>query len=629
MSKNLDLSLRLNYRDGNFSAGIGRATSQMHNFSSSAQSGLGKITAQVRRLNSELNGFSTITKMAGGYFGFQAMKSVFDANLDFSKNLLEMKQTGEMSAKQMAGAKAAIMKLSGEMLQTPQEMLDGLRAFTTAGEKYEFALAAVGETARTATAFFSRPVEIANMDVDLKQKMGLGAEDLKSAHNRLLYHARSGRYETKAMSMDAPRTLNTMAQVGLTGMPGVNLMGALTQRLMRLAPTTQPAEVATYMEHFMGHLTQPHYVKGLMSAGINVKKFMPGGKFGGVDKDGNAIGGQKAVDGFLSFLDALNKKGLTDPFKMGEAGFREMYTQKAAMQSLQDVGELRKALTAGDEAAKNDLVGAAFAEIKQADFGKVKMAEIEVEKMKLSGAATGGTGIVADAMGWASEHKAATALGVGGALMGGRFLWNKFTGVSGGSGGFGGALGSHGAVQSVYVSNWPAGMLSPGEALRQKRDGRENTAIGGAVPAGSTPTQTRVGMALGGFKGALKFGAPLAVGLGAWDAYQISSDDSITEKQKNDAYGKVAGGTVGGLVGAGIGGSIGALFGGVGAIPGAMVGGAIGDIIGEKIAAWMQQEKSVMSDFKEREPVRVIVDVQHGNITAWVNEANTRTARRN
>lgn len=628
MSKNLDLFLRMNYQGGNLAAGISRATGQVRSFASSATSGFGKMHDQVRKLNAELNGFSTITRMAGGYLGFQAMKGVFSANLDFHKNLLEMKQTGEMSAKQMAGAKKAIMQLSGEMLQTPQEMLEGLRAFTTAGEKYEFALAAVGETARTATAFFSRPVEIANMDVDLKQKMGLGSDDLKSAHNRLLYHARSGRYETKAMSMDAPRTLNTMAQAGLTGMEGVNLMGALTQRLMRLAPTTQPSEVATYMEHFMGHLTQPHYVKGLKKAGIDVKKFMPGGKFGGVDKDGKAIGGQKAVEGFLAFLDALNAKGLKDPFKMGEAGFREMYTQKAAMQSLQDVGELRKALTAGDEASNLDLVGAAFAEIKQADFGKVKMAEIEVEKMKLGDPATGGTGVVAGAMGWASENKTATALGVGGALVGGRLLWKRFRG--GGSGALGGAMGGVGGAQSVFVTNWPAGMLGPGEALKQKRDGRGNTTVGGAAPAGGSPSPSKNRMALGGLKGALKFGAPLAVGLGAWEAYQVSGDEALTEEQKKKAYGKVAGGATGGLVGAGIGGGIGALFGGVGAVPGAMLGGAIGNIIGEKIAEWMQEEKSVMDGYKEQPTVlHNNIYISGEQVAAAVNEIISRQARRN
>ncbi len=597
MSKNLDLFMRLNWSGGNVSTGLARTTREVGAFTRAAQTGFGKMADQMRRLNAELNGFSAITRMAGGYLGFQVAQATFKTNLDFHKNLLEMKQTGEMSRQQMAGAKKAIMQLSGQMLQSPQDMLEGLRAFTTAGEKYEFALAAVGESARTATAFFSRPVDIANMDVDLKQKMGLRAEDLKTAHNMLLYHARSGRYETKAMSMDAPRTLNTMAQAGITGIEGVNLMGALTQRLMRLAPTTQPAEVATYMEHFMGHLTQPHYVKGLAKAGIDIKKFMPGGKFGGVDSAGNAIGGQAAVNGFLALLEEMNAKGLKDPFKMGEAGFREMYTQKAAMQSLQDVGELRKALDAGTQGAKVDLVGAAFAEIREADFGKVKIAEVEIAKAQLGEAATGGTGVVASLSGWAAESKAAAALGAGGALIGGRLLWKHFRGGVGG------------------------GDL-PGAPVR--RDTLTNAVIGG----GST-TPSRTAVALGGFKGALKFGAPLAVGMGAWNAYEISGDNDLSAGQKRDAYGRIAAGTAGGLVGAGIGGGIGALFGGFGALPGAMIGGAIGNVIGEKIAAWLQKEKSVTDGYTG--PPIVLhnnINLSGEQIATAVNEFNARTSRR-
>lgn len=626
MSSNLQLFLRISALGG---AAVARTFTGMRK--------------ELKGLSNELNHFSMASKAAFAYVGFNAgrfAKEAFNANLDFHRDLLEMKQTGEMSAREMAGAKKAIMQLSGEMLQTPQEMLEGLRAFTTAGEKYEFALAAVGETARTATAFFSRPVEIANMDVDLKQKMGLGAADLKSAHNRLLYHARSGRYETKALSMDAPRTLNTLSQVGLTGIQGVNLMGALTQRLMRLAPTTQPAEVATYMEHFMGHLSQPHYVKALMKAGIDVKKFMPGGKFGGVDKDGKAIGGQRAVDSFLAFLDELGAKGLKDPFKMGEAGFREMYTAKAAMQSLQDVGELRRALVEGDKAAKMDLVGAAFAEIKQADFGKVKAAEIEVEKLKLNEAATQGTGGVASLIKLATDNpKEVAMLGVG-ALFAGRLAYKKWQGRKGGAATdmFGGAMG----VQQVFVTNFPASMMSPGEAQRQKREGRNNS--GGVVTGGSASPAGKWGSRLkAGAKSGALWGGLAAVGFGAYDAYQIGSNSESSDQQKKKAYTTLAGSTAGSVAGGIVGGSIGAFFGGFGAIPGSMIGSTLGGMAGGYLAT---PEKSVMEGYHEsssaivesnralanailNRPQEINVTLNGNNLAGAVNNSNDLFARRN
>lgn len=129
MSKGLDLFLRLNWSGGAAQAGLQRMTGAVGAFSRTAASGLGRVADQARKAVRELNGFSAITGMAGGYIGVQGARAAFNSNLDFHRNLLEMKQTGEMSVRQMAGAKKAIMQLSGQMLHSPQDMLDGLRAF--------------------------------------------------------------------------------------------------------------------------------------------------------------------------------------------------------------------------------------------------------------------------------------------------------------------------------------------------------------------------------------------------------------------------------------------------------------------------------------------------------------------
>ena len=636
MSSNLQLFLRIS------TLGTEAASSRIKRVSTSLQ-GMGR---EVSTLSRQLNSFSTLSKAAFAYTGFNAAgfaKDAFKSNLDFHRDLLEMKQTGDMSAAQMASAKKHIMEASGKFLQTPQDMLEGLRAFTTAGEKYEFALAAVDESARAATAFFSRPVEIANMDVDLKQKMNLRADQLKQAHNMLLYHARSGRYETKAMSMDAPRTLNTMSQAGFTGIEGVNLMGALTQRLMRLAPTTQPSEVATYMEHFLAHLTQPHYVQGLAKAGIDIKKYMPGGKFGGVDAQGKAIGGDAAINDFLALLEKMREKKLTDPFEMGKAGFREMYTSKAAQQSLQDVGALRDAMKEGIGAAKTDLVGAAFAEIKEADFGKIKAAEIVVEKVKLSDTATNATGGAASTLSGAAEffdsHKVATSAALaGGTLIAGRLAYKAVFGGKGGSGGMlGGLLGKAGGVQSVFVTNWPGSMLSPGDALKQKREQRSGS---GEVVGGAAKGAGRSALLKSGAMGALKWGAPLTAAISAYSAWQIGHDKEISDQQKKDEYQKLAGSSVGSIAGGVAGGAIGALFGGFGAVPGAMIGSALGGMAGEWLAT---PQKSVMDGYQASNeqmadkivqgindrPLQVNVSIGDQQLAEVVNAVYARDSRRN
>lgn len=103
-------------------------------------------------------------------------------------------------------------------------------------------------------------------------------------------------------------------------------------------------------------------------------------------------------------------------------------------------------------------------------------------------------------------------------------------------------------------------------------------AVGAGAAAGGS---TFARMTSGGLAG-LKLGGPIAIAMGAVDAYQVSQDETLDRKAKQRAYGGVAGGVAGSLTGMYIGGAIGGLFGGVGAIPGAAIGGFIGNWLGGK-----------------------------------------------
>lgn len=437
MSSALAVFLDLQLRGGaRVASGLSATQRQLRGLGDAGHTAFTRMGTALRGVNEALTRMPILARYATAAVALNEARKTISANLEFEKNLLEMKQTGEMSKAQSEQAKSRIMALSGSTLNTPQDLLAGMRSFTSAGERFEFAMAALEESGRAATAFFTTPEKIADMDVDLKQKMGITAGQLPSAHNMLLYHARAGRYETQAMAQDAPKTLTTMRGAGFTGTEGVNLMGAMTQQLMKLAPKTQPAEVATFMDHFLGHLVQPHYVEGMRRGGmsmdekldltkkqqkfktelhgygIDIQKYMPGGFFGGADAKGNPLGGQKAVDDFFRLLNDMKAKGMTDPFKLGAAGFREMYTTKAALQLMREVETLVAEMKAGEGAAKTDLVGAAFKEIKEANFGKIKAAEIEVDKLRLGEVATQGTGGVANITKMVSEGTVPTLPGL-------------------------------------------------------------------------------------------------------------------------------------------------------------------------------------------------------------------------
>lgn len=77
-------------------------------------------------------------------------------------------------------------------------------------------------------------------------------------------------------------------------------------------------------------------------------------------------------------------------------------------------------------------------------------------------------------------------------------------------------------------------------------------------------------------------GAPLAVGLGAYEAYQVAQDDALSSEQKTTEYSKIGGKTVGALAGAKAGAVLGAIGGPVGSVIGGLLGGIGGFFLGEK-----------------------------------------------
>lgn len=90
-------------------------------------------------------------------------------------------------------------------------------------------------------------------------------------------------------------------------------------------------------------------------------------------------------------------------------------------------------------------------------------------------------------------------------------------------------------------------------------------------------------------KGGGKMNMLLASALAAKDLYDISSDDSMTEDEKNKAYSGTGGGMVGGLLGGMGAGALGAALGQV-LIPIPGVGAAIGGAVGTLAGGWLGNE---------------------------------------
>jgi len=596
MSNTLQYILTLN--GSQFNAGARTAQDAVGRLASRGKAQIADLSRSVSGLYQQLNGFSAISQLAVAAGGMALLRNALDANLEFEKKILEMKQLADMTQAQAAGMRDFAIKKSGDLLSTPQEIAEGMRTLANAGMKYDAISGTIEEAARAALVFRSTISDIANMDFDIQQKFNIDPSRMKTMHEMLYYHSKQGRFEAKSLSSFAPDYLNEMRKVGIGGESGLNFAGALTQVMQQIAPATQPGEVATLIKHGLGHMTMPHYVKGLAKFGIDIKKFMPNGKFYG----------EGGVQGMLDLADEMKKKGLDNPFKMGKAGFREQYTQNFWRQMMDNSAKIREQMQLATSSAGGNVIDRDVKEMKNSNFGKLLEAKGRIESAKTGESATKATGWWSNAVNWASEHPSQAAVGGLGVLMGGRLAWKGWNGRGQGAGGLSGGL--PGGAQPVFVTNWPG---VPNAGL----PGAEGSAGGGAAKAGKF---SRFGA---GIKGALKFGAPVALAFGAADAYSTYSNDALNAEQKKQEYKRAAAGTAGSITGAAIGGGIGALFGGFGAVPGALIGGAIGNAIGE----WMVKNDAAGGN---RQPIVVETNLHlDGQVVAkTVNEINGREASR-
>ena len=455
MSRDLQLAIRINGE---------RAAADMRRFTNSASANLRHLSRETKQLWKDFNGFSTATKLFAAAGGLSAIRATLNTNLNFERDLLEMKQNAAMTITQVAELRKLALETARDALQMPDAIVQGEKAYARAGMKFEQIRDSIAEAARSATVMRSTVEQIANMDFDLQDKFHIPAQGMKAAHNMAYYHGNEGRFETPAMTSLAPGYLNALKTVGVGGMSGWNFAGAVTQSLMKTRKVTEPTGVVTLMEQGLGHLAA--YAKDLKKSGIDVKKFGPKGQFG--------------VEGLLKLAEAMKAKGLDDIYKLDKAGIKDQEAKTFWLQLMSDSAEIRKQMTAADKASKEDLMSVHLDEIKTANFGKIMAAEIQVQKLSLSDAAGQGTTVVGKAAEYAANNPEKVikdaAIGTGLYLFN-RYNNNRNTRLAGEANTVANQ-GITGGAQPVLVTNWPASQLSMAERMNGPA---------GRTPAGGTP----------------------------------------------------------------------------------------------------------------------------------------------
>ncbi len=331
------------------------------------------VSGAVKQLYDQVNGFSTTTKIAGALGGVALLRDVESSVLAFQRYQLELKQTAQLSKAQVEEISSYAKQASAEMLQTPTAIIEGAVALANAGEKWQDLLPTLQQATRAAAAFRATVKDMADMGFDIKTKMAISPQQMPKAYNMLLDHARSGRFEAPSMSAGAPELFANASKMGITGMRGLNLVGAMTQAIMQGVAPSQQGKVMTNFEQGLSHIVTPHYTKGLGEVGINVEKFMPKGKFYG----------EGGVQGFTDLVRAMKAKGLENPFKMAKAGFGDKETRDFWLAMMKNVDGFAASMKRASDAAELGQTELDRKEIADTAVGQDSQAKAKYEATQL------------------------------------------------------------------------------------------------------------------------------------------------------------------------------------------------------------------------------------------------------
>ena len=481
-------------------------------FTQGAGGHFSKLQSHVSRVWQSINGMSTAAKMVGFGGGMMLAKSVIDDNLAFERTLLRMKFNAQMTTRELAELRKMAMDLSKTTVKSPIDIAQMQLRLAMAGLKMPMIRQLAPHIAGAAQVFEAPAGEIANLVFDKIAKTGIKPERVPQMLDMLYYHGTSGRFETADMARQAPELLNAGATVGLTGENGLNLMGALTQRMMRNATVSIPSEVSTLVKHGLGHITQSHYVRKLGKYGIDVPSYFD---------DKGRFKGEGGVEGILALTRKMIEKGLENPFKLSQAGMRDQYTKTFWLEMMRSVKaadtdtdpNLLKMMERGRTAMESGQLATNLAVIKDANFGKIKAASIEIDKAKISDAGQAATSAVGSAAATFAENPITTTAAVVGTVLAGKYLLGKLAGAGANSGlgmlaGKGGGLG--GGVVPVFVTNWPGGPLKASERLRDLAAG-----AGSGTAASAATGAAGGGVIATAAAGALAVAVPAALAYGA------------------------------------------------------------------------------------------------------------------
>lgn len=550
------------------------------------------MQAKVATLRKELQGAEKDTRgfgskfmsfAAGAWGAKQAMAPAFDRQLGFDERLTYVSNRvfSDRDVKGRLDGKKDLTDIIRKSVQhgngSPDEVLEGMATLVTSKA---FNLDEVKDLLPTVTAYATSsgnsPVLLAQVAASLK-RTGINMQQMPNALSGVVRASQLGQMDLGVMSHELPTQLEAARNIGLTGEQALRTVLTVNETASIGAGSEE--EAATNAKDFLAGILSSHTINNAKRIKINGKRVDWAGSLRAAAAKGvnpadaaiqifeGIVGHDKTYQGLQSQLrsekDPVKRQQLAMQTQMVEGEYLaklwpNQQERNAAMMMLHHKEDARRVSDgvreemgakpghlAGDVDLDTLNATPAF-QLRQAKNEKeLDENDIVAPVNKAFGAVAGEASKLAQEfpeLAHAAVFAADAVKTFGNALL----------------------LASAASVLSGGVTG---GM---GKKILTKT-------AGGAMKAAKFLPEL------------LRRGAPVvAVGAGAYDAYEVSKDNTLNDKQKDQKYTKIAGASVGAWGGAEAGAAAGTMvFPGIGTAIGSVIGGAAGyfagDWLGEKL----------------------------------------------
>lgn len=518
MSKDLALAIRIN---GD------QAARDMRKFTDSANTGLGKMRSNVRQLWQDFNGFSAASKLlaASGavLWGKQALQD--SANLD--RNLIKIKQTAGLTLKEMHQARAEIFAMARKSGVDPGELTKGLNNAVQAGLDFKKAIpvlsaandavAVTGANTNVLIDALTVAAETFNFDLSKPEK----AVELL---DKMTVAGRAGNAELEALSDIFSRVGVNAHRAGFDFDKTLAFVETLSQ------VEKNPERLGTLVDSTLRVFTNGGYRKDAQKA-TGVAFF---------DKKGGARDPIAVLNDFKKKYDQLKNDASRASFIEKAFGKTDQDTMKGLMSlfsgdSLASVQKISSSITQASGTIAHDLPEALRNAIDQANRLKVVMSQAgDVLAQPVNAVATNYLAKVVDNPETAGGLLKGGAAAVGLGLLA-RMNSKRKTRIAGELAEKAQAIekaAQAAKAQNVFVTNWPASMMTAGEKIRSK--------TGGGAGGVSTPDTAETAAKTGKWAKAGKALGAAGAAFGGWEIGQaiggVAKDliDATVQSMAND-----------------------------------------------------------------------------------------------